>query len=178
VLGREVQAVRSTVNITIFMTTETVETNEQTIEQPMASVLTMTPTPPNEGDLVSGTVIAIEAASVYVNLKPFGTGIIYGREYINARDLIKNLSKGDEVSATVIDTNSDEGYIELSIKEARQALIWGEANQALSAKTLFDIEIQDANKGGLIMEWQGIQGFLPASQLKPEQAIGSIARGS
>ena len=150
------------------MTADTAETNEQIIEKPMTEVLAMTPTPPSEGDLVSGKVIAIEAAYVYVDLKPFGTGVIYGREYINARELIKNLSKGDEVSATVVDVNNENGYIELSIKEARQALIWGEADQAMSSKTLFDIEVQDANKGGLIMEWQGIQGFLPASQLKPE----------
>ena len=150
------------------MTTATQETTEQKTEQPMARVLACTATPPAQSDLVTGNVIAIEAAAVYVDLAPFGTGIIYGREYINARDLIKNLSKGDEVSATVVDTNNEEGYIELSIKEARQALIWGEADQAMAAKTLIDIEVQDANKGGLIMEWQGIQGFLPASQLKPE----------
>lgn len=150
------------------MTEKTLEKIEKKVDLPMAGILAVTATPPSQSELVTGKVIAIESAAVYVDLLPFGTGIIYGREYINARDLIKNLSKGDEVSATIIDTDNDEGYIELSIKEARQALIWGEADQAMSAKTILDLEVLDANKGGLIMEWQSIQGFLPASQLKPE----------
>ncbi|HEY4487162.1 MAG TPA: S1 RNA-binding domain-containing protein, partial [Candidatus Paceibacterota bacterium] len=60
-----------------------------------------------------------------------------------------------------------EGYLELSLREARAALMWNEAEQALQKKTVFELPVKDANKGGLIIEWQGIQGFLPASQLAP-----------
>lgn len=134
----------------------------------MPKVMAETPPPPEISELVTGIVIAIEPGAVYVDLPPFGTGIIFGREYINARDIIKNISHGDEVTATVTDLSGEEGYIELSLKEARQAILWSEAEQALAAKTVFDLPITDANKGGLIIEWQGIQGFLPASQLKPE----------
>ena len=124
--------------------------------------------PPQEGDLVEGTVIGIEKAAIYVNLAPFGTGIIYGREFITARDMIRNLHAGDSVSAKVVDVKNDEGYIELSLKEARQALIWSEVEEAIAQKKIFGIKVQDANKGGLIMNWQGLQGFLPASQLNAE----------
>lgn len=123
---------------------------------------------PNTGDLIEGNVIHIDAGRVYVDLPPYGTGIIYGREYINARDLIKKLNVGDTVSATIVEQENEDGYIELSIKEARQALVWGEAEEIIKKKTVLDIPVKDANKGGLIMEWQGIQGFIPASQLKPE----------
>lgn len=125
-------------------------------------------TKPKLEEIVEGKVIAIQKASVYVDLAPFGTGIIYGREFIAARDLIKNINVGDLVKAKVVEPENTDGYIELSLKEAKAALVWAEAEEAIKAKTIFDIAIKDANKGGLIMEWQGVSGFLPASQLKPE----------
>jgi len=119
-------------------------------------------------DLVEGPVLEIKKSSVFVDLKPFGTGIIYGREFINAKDIIKKISIGDMVKAKVVERENEDGYIELSLKEARQALIWSEAEEAIREKNIFDLPIKEANKGGLILEWKGIAGFLPASQLKAE----------
>ncbi len=123
---------------------------------------------PELDSLVEGPVILIRKSSVFVDLSPFGTGIIYGREFINAKDIIKKINLGDIIKAKVVDEENDEGYIELSLKEAKQALTWSEAEKAIKAKTIMSLEIKDANKGGLILEWQGLQGFLPASQLKSE----------
>jgi small subunit ribosomal protein S1 len=125
-------------------------------------------TPPLAGDLVEGPVINIEKSSVYIDLAPFGTGIIFGREYITARDIIKKINIGDVVAAKVVDAGNKDGYIELSLKEARQALIWNEAEAAINNKSVLELPIIEANKGGLIIQWQGISGFLPASQLKTE----------
>lgn len=124
--------------------------------------------PPVIGDTVEGPVIALGSGRVYIDLPPFGTGIIYGKEYLSARDVLKKVALGDTISAKVVRTANKEGYIELSLKEARQAMIWGDAEKAIAGGTVFDLMVKDANKGGLIISWQGIQGFLPASQLKPE----------
>lgn len=124
--------------------------------------------PPSLGDLIEGIVLNIEKARVFIDLPPFGTGLIYGREYLNARDVIKKVSIGDKISAKVVSIENPDGYIELSLKEARQAMIWSEAETAIRDKKVIDLNIKEANKGGLILEWQGIPGFLPASQLKTE----------
>src|SRR3989344_6951237 len=134
----------------------------------MALIMRMSPNPPVLEDVVEGRVIGKDRSSVYIDLAPFGTGIIYGREYLNARDVLKKTNIGDSITAKVVDPENSEGYIELSLKEARQAAIWTEAESALKNRTQFEVLIKDANKGGLIMSWQGISGFLPASQLKPE----------
>ena len=118
--------------------------------------------------LVEGPVISIHKSSVYIDLAPFGTGIIYGREFINAKDIIKKVNIGDVVKAKVVGTDNEDGYIELSLKEAKQALIWSEAEKAIKSKTALELTVKEANKGGLILEWQGIAGFLPASQLKSD----------
>ncbi|MEI6057890.1 MAG: S1 RNA-binding domain-containing protein [bacterium] len=124
--------------------------------------------PATEGDVVEGLVINIEKSAVYIDLAPYGTGIIYGKEFITARDIIKKINIGDSVAAKVVNTNNEDGYIELSLKEARQALIWSEAEEAIKNKKTLELPVLEANKGGLIIGWQGISGFLPASQLKSE----------
>ncbi|MEK7662364.1 MAG: S1 RNA-binding domain-containing protein [Patescibacteria group bacterium] len=135
---------------------------------PMKDILEKSARSPEVEDLVEGPVIAVEGGAVYVDLHPFGVGIIYGMEYMNARDVIKKINIGDIVKAKVVEKENEDGYVELSLKEARQALIWSEADIAIREKRVIDVLVKDANKGGLIMEWQGIQGFLPASQLKSE----------
>jgi small subunit ribosomal protein S1 len=126
------------------------------------------PRRPQLDEIVEGPVMVVDKSAVYVDLAPFGTGIIYGREFMAARDLIKKTNIGDTIKAKVVDAENADGYIELSLKEAKQALIWSDAELAIKDKRIFDLTIKDANKGGLIIDWQGVSGFLPASQLKPE----------
>ncbi|MDE1988409.1 MAG: S1 RNA-binding domain-containing protein [Patescibacteria group bacterium] len=135
-------------------------------ENLMSSIFNKDDALPSIGDLVEGHVIGTEKARLYVDLHPYGTGIIYGKEFASARDVIRKINSGDIIAAKVIDTENKDGYIELSLKEARQAMIWSEAEEAIRNKTAFDLAVQDANKGGLILNWQGVAGFLPASQLK------------
>jgi len=147
---------------------EEVSENEPTVSPLMEGLVETIPTPPALEDLVEGPVISIDKGAVYIDLPPFGTGIIFGREFINARDIVKRINVGDTVAGKVVGIGGKEGYIEISLKEARQALIWSEAEEAIKAGKAFELPIVDANKGGLIINWQGLTGFLPASQLKPE----------
>lgn len=135
---------------------------------PMETMIDAIITPPRVGDLVEGTIIELVRGRLYVDLPPFGTGIIYGREYLNAADVLRKANPGDTISAKVVDAAGIDGYIELSLKEARQAAIWSEAEQAIANQSVFTLTVDEANKGGLILTWQGIQGFLPASQLTKE----------
>jgi small subunit ribosomal protein S1 len=157
--------VTATKNVHEDVDTDVVEVETKT--GPMVDLFQAVPKPPVLDDVVEGPVIAIGRASVYVDLPPFGTGIIYGREYLSARSALKNIHIGDTVTAKVVGSDNNEGYIELSLREARQALIWNEAEVAVQKKTVFELPITDANKGGLIINWSGLSGFLPASQLAP-----------
>ncbi len=135
---------------------------------PMDAILLDSANPPSIGETVEGPVIGIEKAAIYVDLFPYGTGIIYGREFMNARDVIKKVNIGDMIAAKIVDREAIHGYIELSLKEARQAQIWNEAEIAMNEKRIFELPVKEANKGGLMIDWQGLTGFLPASQLKTE----------
>jgi len=122
--------------------------------------------PPIVGNLLEGKIIEQKGSSVYIDLGPCGTGIIYGREFISAREPLRQLKPNDLVVAKVIDTNNEAGYIELSLKDAGQEIIWREAKELERKKETLTLPVSDANKGGLILEWKGIQGFLPTSQLR------------
>lgn len=137
-------------------------------ENLMASIFNKVGNLPSVGDLVEGPVIGMEKSRLYVDLQPYGMGVIYGREFISARDIIKKISTGDIIAAKVVEVENRDGYMELSLKEARQAMIWSEAEEAIKNKTVLELSVQEANKGGLILNWQGVAGFLPASQLKAE----------
>jgi len=152
----------------IVITKKEMEMTEEQKNTLMGRLVGVMKNPLMIGDLVEGPVIAIEKAQVYIDLTPFGTGIIYGREFMVARDVIKKINIGDVVAAKIVDMAHKEGYFELSLKEARQALIWNEADAAIKEKKVLDLPVKEANKGGLLIEWQGIVGFLPASQLKAE----------
>jgi len=155
----------------LFGKSKTAEVEETPVAETngvMDTYLANTPAAPKEGDIVEGTVAAIGRARVYIDIAPFGTGLIYGREYMNARDILRKVSPGDTIASKVVMPENEDGYIELSLKEARQALIWADADDAVKKGTILSLEVKEANKGGLIIEWQGIQGFLPASQLSSE----------
>ena len=73
---------------------------------------------PAVGTIVEGPVIIIEPKAVYVDLAPYGTGIIYGREFVNARSIIKKVNVGDTIEAKITEHENEDGYVELSLKEA------------------------------------------------------------
>jgi ribosomal protein S1 len=87
-------------------------------------------------DVIEGSVLAVEKSAVYVNVFPHGTGVIYGYEFIQAKDVIKKLNIGDTVTAKVVDLENEKGYIELSLKEAKAALVWADAEEAMKNKTI------------------------------------------
>jgi len=143
------------------------EIKNENVSEVMTAILEKSPLPPKGGDLVEGAVVAVSKNKVFIELHPYGTGIIYGREYLTASDILRRVKPGDIIAAKVVDGTNPEGYIELSLMEARQALIWAEAEKAINKGTIFEVTVKEANKGGLMLEWQGVTGFLPASQLKP-----------
>ena len=117
---------------------------------------------------VEGKVLAIGRSTVYIDLPPVGTGIIYGREFLAAKSILRKVNCGDTITAKVIGVQTEEGYIDLSLKEARKAIIWKEAEEGIKSKKIFEVVVKEANRGGLILEWNGVHGFIPASQLNKE----------
>ncbi len=120
---------------------------------------------PKPGELAEGTVVEKKGGMLFVDLGIKGMGIVYGREYKAAEDVIKPLAPGDPVHAKIVEIDNDEGYIELSLKEAGEEKRWVKLKALRDSGEALDLTVAEANRGGLMMELEGIKGFLPASQL-------------
>jgi len=120
------------------------------------------------GSLVKGTIIALRQEGVYLDLGGLATGIVRGPELIDESNQLSSFKKGNQVSATVIDPENEQGLIELSFRHAGHKRVWDNLKTIYQTKKNISVKVIDANRGGLIVKYGKIQGFLPVSQLKPE----------
>lgn len=123
---------------------------------------------PKIGDIIEGKVIGKARKAFYLDLGATGTGIIYGREFQEAKDQLKDLKIGDSIFAKIIDLENEEGYIELSVSGASRELTWEVLRQKKEEGEQTTVKILGANKGGLLTEIAGIPAFLPVSQLSSQ----------
>src|SRR3989344_6722756 len=123
---------------------------------------------PKQGDVLAGEVISVSKKGVLVDLGLLGTGIIYPSEFYDNPTLQKSLKKGDGISVILLELENDEGYRDLSLKQAQMTTAWEEIREKREKGETLSTPILNINKGGLIVEINGIQGFLPLSQLGPE----------
>jgi small subunit ribosomal protein S1 len=129
---------------------------------------TDTANPLSIGSTIEGKVVARDRSSLFIDLGINGTGIIYGREFYEAKDTIKNLQVGDKVFAKIVELENDEGYRELSLRDATKEISWQKLKDLKDSGQVLNVRVTGVNKGGLLTSLDGIQAFLPVSQLAPE----------
>ena len=123
---------------------------------------------PSVGDVVHGIVMNVSSNHALIDLGGLGTGIVLGKEMRDGLGADGKLKVGTEVSATLISFETEDGYIELSIREASYEKSWEDIEEKLNGREVVQTKVTDANKGGLMIEINGISGFLPVSQLSSE----------
>ena len=122
-----------------------------------------------DSEKITGKIVDITSNAAFVDLGIIGTGIIYGKEIKDGFGLSrKKLGIGDEISAVVVEVENEEGYVELSITEAVREEAWRDLVEKQEDKETVKVKILDANKGGLMIELNGMKGFMPVSQLTAE----------
>ncbi len=123
---------------------------------------------PKVGDVVQGKIIGSGRREVRVDIDGITTGVVRGRELFAESSEYGNLKPGEEVEATVIDLENENGEMELSFRFAGQLKAWETLRELYTTGETVDVKILEANKGGLIVRINHISGFLPVSQLSPE----------
>ncbi|MBU2523666.1 S1 RNA-binding domain-containing protein [Patescibacteria group bacterium] len=122
---------------------------------------------PVPAELIEGTVVAINKNTIIVDIGGIITGIISGREAKDSGDTLKGLSVGDKIFATVVEEENADGMVVLSLRKASQQRTWKKFVDAFESETVIEVVAKEANKGGLLLDVDGIKGFIPVSQLAP-----------
>ncbi|MBX4199589.1 S1 RNA-binding domain-containing protein [Candidatus Saccharibacteria bacterium] len=115
------------------------------------------------GDMVEGVVTSVRKHEIWVDMGANGVGVIFRREVGG-----NTLQEGESITASVVEPELDEGYALLSMKRAVKDRGWGELQRIFDEQEIVEVEAYDANRGGLLIELEGIRGFLPVSQLAAE----------
>ncbi|MBN2087750.1 S1 RNA-binding domain-containing protein [Candidatus Peregrinibacteria bacterium] len=124
-------------------------------------------TKPELGSVITGTVVSVAKNKLVVDLNGVAVGIASGRETHDSSGTINDLKEGDEVKTVVIEEENDDGMVVLSLKKASQATTWDKFEKGYKEGTIIEITVSEANKGGLLIDIDGIKGFIPVSQLAP-----------
>jgi small subunit ribosomal protein S1 len=113
------------------------------------------------GDVVEGVITSIKKHEIWIDLGAQGVGIVMRREIGYGQPL----EIGASVSVSVLDPEMDEGYALLSMKRVAKDRGWDELQRVFDDQEIIEVVAYDANRGGLLIELEGIRGFMPVSQL-------------
>lgn len=121
----------------------------------------------NEGDIITGTVIAVSEEEITLDLKYYAQGIIKVEDFSNDPDfaVLEEVHVGDEIEATVVRRDDGQGNILLSRKEANDVLAWEKLQQMMDEETVVKVRIKESVPSGVVAYLEGIRAFIPASQL-------------
>ncbi len=123
---------------------------------------------PKKGAAVKGKVISTKNRQVKISIDGLMVGVVRGRELFQDPEMFRSLKDGDEVEATVVDVENENGEVELSFRSVGQKKAWQSLGELSVSGEIIKVKILEANKGGLIVKVGNLQGFLPVSQLAPE----------
>lgn len=134
----------------------------------------------NRGDQVEGEIISKNDKEAILDLGTKSEGVILAKELPNFADL----KIGSKISAFVVESENESGQVILSTQKATPKIsssrdrspLWNKFITAKDKKTLFTGKVIELNKGGLVVEVEGMRGFLPTSLAASELQIGQDAQ--
>ncbi len=121
---------------------------------------------PKEGEVISGTIIKVEKKNILVNVNDQFTGLVVSKEVGNTIDL-NELQSGQVIDIMVLGDSIERGLLILSLKRANQIKNLSNLARYNESSEIITVKPTEANKWGLLVDIDGLKGFIPVSQLTP-----------
>lgn len=121
---------------------------------------------PKAGEVVAGTVVSIEKKNILVNVNNQFSGLVISKEIGNTVDL-NAIQSGDAVEVMVLGDSVERGLLILSLKRANQIKSLTNLSKYFNSEEIITVKPTEANKGWLLVDIDGLKGFIPVSQLTP-----------
>lgn len=125
---------------------------------------------PKKGETLTGLVTAVTRKAVMVDIGAKTEGVVTDKEYEVASEFISSLKVGDEIEVYVMSDENDRGQIMLSLRRAMFDKLWTMLEEALENEQEMEVKGAEVNRGGMIVKWNGLRGFVPSSQFGGEHA--------
>jgi small subunit ribosomal protein S1 len=116
------------------------------------------------GDIIEAKVTSVQKHQVWLDLGEQGIGLVVRREIGRGQDL----AEGEVVSASIVELETEDGYALVSLRKAAKDRGWDDLQKVFEDKDTIEVMPYDANRGGMLVELEGIRGFLPVSQLSAD----------
>lgn len=120
------------------------------------------------GEKVTGKVLEVTSKTVYIDIGGKAEAVVSEMEYELARDYFRALKPGDAVEGVVLITENDAGQVILSLRKAAIDTTWKTLEHALAEDLEVTARVKEVTKGGVLVDVDGIYGFIPTSQLGKE----------
>ena len=118
----------------------------------------------NAADIVNGTILTVDNHGLIVDIGLGRDGIVERRDLERIHDDVA-YEIGDDVDVMVIRPEDEEGNLLLSVSQARQSEDWQNAEKLMEGDEVYEGLVTEANRGGLILPFGNLRGFVPASHV-------------
>ena len=123
---------------------------------------------PKVGDVIKGKVISVDRGEIHIDVAGMTTGVVRGEELFVESSEYSNLKVDDTVEATVLEVENENCEMELSFRIAGFRKAWDNMKKWLKEGLTLKAKVLSANKGGLLLQLEALNGFMPVSQLSPD----------
>ena len=120
------------------------------------------------GEVIDGTILSVSPKHILLNIGGKGEGVVHEKELPYITDLIRDLKAGDVISVHVVNAENDRGQVVVSLRRTAMHKRWEVLTKALNDKSEVEIAVRELGKGGFLIDYQGLRGFVPLSQADPE----------
>jgi len=141
-------------------------TVEENFEEMLASSFDYAYTPPRRGEIREATILQIDEREIIVDLGAKQDGIVPSQDLDRMDDEFReSLSAGASVPVYVVNPRDQNDNLIVSINMGLQRYDWEKARELLSSQDAVDVRVSGYNKGGALVRWNRLEGFIPSSHL-------------
>src|SRR5690606_11938285 len=117
------------------------------------------------GDIVTGTVLVVDNHGLIVDVGLKRDGIVPRKDLERMGVEASQFTVGQEIDVMIVRTEDEDGNLVLSVSQAQQSTDWKAAEELMNNDEIWEGVVTDANRGGLIVPFGNLRGFVPASHV-------------
>ncbi len=139
---------------------------DENFEEMLASSFDFSYSPPRRGEIREATILQIDEREIIVDLGAKQDGIVPSQDLDRMEDSFReSLEAGASIPVYVVNPRDQNDNLIVSINMGLQRYDWEKARELLSSQDPVDVKVSGYNKGGALVRWNRLEGFIPSSHL-------------